>query len=149
MCPRLTELTVIFPHLTWARGMEGKFLSDQAERACYAISDLMDACKALPDFDTFQIARFPIIPPRIICQCRWPYTNCYCFPPERSERALEKNMRSLDEWAIDCLKWPRNGEAGGRKRTTFRTIRFGSSFPSRSSVEIYEYGVEEFGGGDP
>ena len=56
------------------------------------------------------------------------------------EEPLEKEMRDLEECAIDCLKKPRMGclEVEGR-RTTLRVIKFDSYSPSRGFVEVAEY----------
>ena len=138
-CPRLTELTIIFPH---RRVEERKELPPIfVERVRSAISDLADACKALQDFDTLQVARFPLTP-SFWCWCyEWPDCGCGPFPLYigREEQALEKEMRRLEEWAIECLKRPKIGcpDVAGR-RSVLRSIKFGSSW---SSVEVDEYEV--------
>ena len=77
------------------------------------------------------------------CNCKWwPYCGCDYFLMAVFEEALEKEMRDLEEWAIDCLKKPRMGclEVEGR-RTTLRAIDFSSNPPSQRSVEVVEYEV--------
>ena len=106
-----------------------------------AISDLADACKALQDFDTLQVARFPLVP-SLWCSCyEWPDCECGPFPRYigREEQASEKEMRRLEKWAIECLKRPKIGcpDVAGR-RSVLRSIKFGSSW---RSVEVDEYEV--------
>ena len=139
--PRLTELTVIAPHPSCTRLTETGILLGPAGGARLAISGLVAACKILPDFDTFQIVRFPIISPRLVCWCgRGKLCGDHRPSPEQWEEVLGKQMRDLGEWAIDCLKKPetecREGE--GRKRTTLRTIEFG---PGYRSVKVEEHVV--------
>ena len=141
-CPRLTEFTIIFPH---RRVEERKELPPIfVEKVHSAISDLADACKALQDFDTLQVARFPLIPPppAQYCWCNeWPDCGCGVYPIyiDREERALEKEMRELEEWAIECLRRPKTGcPEVAERRSALRSIKFGSSW---SSVEVDEYEV--------
>ena len=113
---------------------------DQVERARSAISDLVGACRALPDFDTLQIALFPIIrpPSRTYNLCRR-CPDCDCDQEWRTE-IPGKHPKGLEEWAMDCLKSKtgcREGE--GRGRTTFRVIKFGDETPCQSTVEVEEY----------
>ena len=139
--PRLTELTVIASHPSDAQLTETGILLDPAGRVRLAISELVPACKILLDFDTFQLVRFSIIPPRLVCWCGWGKL-CSDHRPssEQWEEALGKQAGDLGEWAIDCLKKPetecREGE--GRKRTTLRTIEFG---PGYRSVKVEEHVV--------
>ena len=134
-CPRLTELTIIFPHRLVIEYEELRPI--YVKRVQSAISDLADACKALQDFDTLQVARFPLM---YMCY-EWP--DCLCGPSPlhigRREEALEKEMRRLEEWAIECLRRPKIGcpEVAGR-RSVLRSIKFGSSW---GSVEVDEYEV--------
>ena len=106
------------------------------------MSELIVACKALPDFNTLQIVRFPTKPPSR-CNCDGP---CY-FNPQHSaeewEQELGDYMSYLEEWAIDCLKKPEMGrlEGEGRERTTLRTIEFSGRRPYQSSAKVKEYEV--------
>ena len=134
-CSRLTELSVIYPYPydTFQETDKG-ILFDPAGRARSAVSELIVACKALPDFNTLQIVRLPIRPPSPICNCDGP---CEYFHPriplEQWERILGEQMKYLEEWAIDCL------EREGRKGTTLRTIQFGYSYhPRQSPAKVKE-----------
>ena len=143
MCPRLTEFTAIIPHLYWAE-LSGKiFLLNWPESAHSAVLDLVGACRALPDFDTLQIARFPIVSSRRTCLCLW-YESCTCdrYPTTEWEEAFEKQMKDLGGWTVDCLKLKTGCQEGeGRGRTAFRVIKFSSDRPCQSSVEVEEYEV--------
>ena len=66
-CPRLMELTVSSdPYDT--RITETGILHDPAGTALLAISELLVACEALPDFDTLQILHIPS-PSYRVCWC--------------------------------------------------------------------------------
>lgn len=107
-------------------------LPGQAERARSAISDLVGACRALPDFDTLQIVRFPISPPPLECFCPWPICDCPVFSMEgleaRTERLtkdLKRQMKDLEVWAMDCLEaLNRRFREGGRREATLEVIQF-------------------------
>ena len=110
-CPRLTELTIIYPHPYGAPAV--------AETARSVISELVDACKALPDFDTFQILRLLVdTPPR----------RYAARSTEQWKRTLSEEVGGVKDWAVCCLK-AKTGceEGGGRKRTTLRVIGLNSS----------------------
>ena len=147
-CSRLTELTVVSPHPSDAQLTKTGILLDLAGKARSAISELVAACKSLPDFGTFQIVRFPIISPPLVCWCgRGELCHSHRPSPGDWEEALEKQTEDLGEWAINCLKEPetecREGE--GRKRVTLRTIEFG---PGCRSVKVEEHGVHGFDNGN-
>ena len=58
---------------------------------------------------------------------------------------MRKQTKDLKEWAIDCLRKPLTGCLQGEgRRTTLRIIKFSSRRPSRSSVKVEEYEVQEF-----
>lgn len=143
MCPGLTELTIIFPYPYDAQLTETGILLDPAGRAHPAMSELIGACKGLPDFHTLQIVHFPTIPPRPTCWCG--KKRCGSHKPSvgQWDQALEKQAKDLEEYAKDCLKKPETGfwEEGGRRRTTLRVIEFSSPRPCQSSVKIEEYQV--------
>ena len=133
-CPRLTELTVAFPRSYRGQVMEGGILPDPAERAHSAMSELVLACKALPDFDTLQIVRTLIVPPDLVCWCGRRDCSRHGPSEEQWEHTLEKRAKDLEEWAVVCLKKPRTGcQEGERRRTTLRIIKFG---PSHWSAKV-------------
>ena len=138
-CPRLTELTVISHY---AQNAGRRVSLDLAGRARSAISELVVACKTLPDFDTLQIVHFPIVPTRSECWCglkgcgsHWPSVGWW-------EPALEKQVKDLTAWVVGCLKGPKMGrrEVEGR-RITLRVIEFGPGRPCQSPVKVEEYEV--------
>ena len=140
-CPRLTELSVIFPYQydtfeEWNTGVR----IDPARRARPAMLKLIAACKALQDFNTLQIVRLPFRPPYRVCPCDGPCEYLHSsFPEEQWEQLLEEYMTDLEEWTIDCLKRPKTGclEEEGRKRITLRIIEFGYDY----FAEVREYEV--------
>ena len=143
-CPRLTELTIIFHHQYDVKNAEMGILLDPAGGARTAMSELVVACKALPNFDALQVVRGTIIPPRRACWCGWGGCVSRMNSSEQQERALRKQTEDMKDWAIDCLKKPetecQEGEERERKKTTLRVFTFGPGHPCHSSgkVEVYE-----------
>ena len=136
-CPRLAELTIVLPYQYSAEQMEMGFLLDQVGMARSAIPELVCACKALPDFDTLQIVRFPVISPRLASWCSRAECDCHGPSMQQWKRAVENKTKDLGEWAIDCLETPETGYREGRT-TTLRVIKFGSDHPCQISVEVEE-----------
>ena len=143
-CSRLTELTVISPYPSGAQRAETEILLDPAGRARSALLELVVACKALPDFDTLQIARFPIILPRLACWCGQEQCGHPRLCPAQWEWALAKQTKDLEEWAADCLKEPETGylEEEERKKTTLRVIKIGPGCRSVMVEECEVYGFD-------
>jgi hypothetical protein len=87
-----------------------------------ATSELVNACKALPYFDTFQIVH----------GCR-PMHNEADLSVGRRRQALREQVDSVKDLAINCLKELETGyrEGEGRK-TTVRVIELaaGSHYPN-------------------
>ena len=114
---------------------------DLTEGARSAVSELVVACKALPDFDTLQILYFPTEPPRPICWC-----GTHGPSKEQWDRSLREQVDSMKDLVLGCLKSPKMGhqEGKGRKKTTVRVIRFGpvrprpNHHPGPMKVEQYE-----------
>ena len=138
-CPRLTELTIIFPHGYWTQRGEIGFLLDQAGRARLEILELVSACKALPDFDTLQIVHYPVVPYTLTCWCKREGCDSHWPALDRWELALGQQTRDLQAWAMDCLKEPKTGlrEGEGRKKIALKVIGFGPGCRSMG-VEKYE-----------
>ena len=102
--------------------------------------ELIVACKALQDFNMLQIVRLPMRPPPQRCDCNGPCVNFHPnYPVIEWERSMEKHVKGLGEWAVDCLKKQKKGrlKGKGRKRITLRTIEFGYDHP----VKVKEYEV--------
>ena len=117
-CPRLTELTIIFPYcLRYDRRTEWEFTPDLAE----VMSELVGACEALPDFNVLQIVRFSISP-----YWTMDWRSVRTSAMEQLEQKMRKRTKEVEDLALDCLKMhkARCREGGGRKRTTLKVITF-------------------------
>jgi hypothetical protein len=66
-CPRLTGLTIIYPHRGSNKATETGYFLDPVGIEHSATSELVKACNALPDFDTFQIVHLPPPMPEMVC----------------------------------------------------------------------------------
>jgi hypothetical protein len=135
-CPKLTELTVIWPNLIPVQNTTPEYGFDQVGRARSATSELVDACKALPDFDTFQIIHG--------------YGSIYQsvdFDVRRQKLEGRGYVDGVRDLAINCLKGRETGyrEGEGRKKTMVRVIERvgGSLYPifKLDSVRVEEYEV--------
>ena len=118
--------------------MEWDDLYEWARMARPAISELIVACKAHQDFNTLQIVRLPMEPSPRTCMCD-ESCDCGSIPMTSWERMLEKHVKGVGEWAMECLEKARTGclEGEGRKRITVRTVEFTSDHP----VKVKEYEV--------
>ena len=107
-CPKLTELTVVYPRPGDNGATETGYLLDPVETARSAASELANACKSLPDLDTFQIVHFAL--------------SDGCI---RQLHALGENLGSAKDLVINCLKEPKTEcrEGEGRKKTTVRVVK--------------------------
>ena len=144
-CPKLTEVT-IFPDPYNARITETGILCDPDRRVLSAMSELVVACNALPDFDTLQILHFSVPPHHPICWCEWERCRNHILHVKQREQSLREQARDMKDFAINCLKSKtgcREGE--GRKRITVRVVRLNSALPRPDyypgSVEVEEYEV--------
>ena len=144
-CPRLTELTIIYPHPHDAQIAETGTLLDPVGSARSATLELVNACKALPDFDTLQIVHFPSVTPLPMCGCGRVRYGSLGLSMEQRRQALKEEVRCLKDLARDCLKKPEAGcqDRAGRKKATLRVIELSSDRPRlRShlgSVKVEEY----------
>jgi len=84
------------------------------------MSELVIACKALPDFKTLQILHFPTTPPHPICWC-----GHHGLSTKQWEQALKEQGEVMKGLAMDSLETPKTEcqEGGGRKRTTVRVVK--------------------------
>ena len=144
-CPRLTELTVVFHHQYDAKHAEMGILLDPAGGARSAMSELVVACKALPDFDILQVVRVTINPVHLVCWCGWGGCGSRMDSSEQQEQILRKQTEDMKDWAMDCLKKPKTGrqeeKERRRKRTTLRVFMFGPGRPCHTSGKVGEYEV--------
>ena len=131
-CPRLTELSVISPYPYYNYNVKGAgVLLDPGGEARPTMSGLIIACKALQDFNTLQIVRFPMEAPSLD---RWCDDSCECGYPNHPiiwEQILEQHVKDLGWWAIECLKKVKAEclEGEERKRITLRTVEFSYMYP--------------------
>ena len=130
-CSRFIEISVISPYPYYGdKEKDADVLLDPEARP--TTLELIVACKALEDFNTLQIVRLPMGPPLSDCWCNGP---CECgnpsLPVESWERILEKHVKGLGGWAIECLEKVKVGclEGEGGKRTTVRTVEFSYDHP--------------------
>ena len=143
-CPRLTELTVLFRHKYDAQCPETGTPIDPTGGAHSAMSELVVACKALPDFNTLQVVRDTIIPVSLSCWCGWGGCGSRMGSSKQQQEIMRKQTEDMRDWAIDCLKKPKTGFQEGeereRKRITLRVFMFGPGRPCHSSgeVEVFE-----------
>ena len=139
-CPGLTELSVISPYTRATieeTDMEARV--DPDGRAHPAMLKLTVACKALQDFNTLQIVRLPMELPRPRCDCDWDCETLHLSSTtrERWEELLERHVKDLGEWTIECLEKARPEclEGEERRRITLRTVEFSNHYP----VKVKEY----------
>ena len=134
-CPKLTELTIISPYPDTLEEMETEYFLDPVGTARSAMSELVNACKVLPDFDTLQIVH----------GCR---LDCGGEEPrgKQLQREYMDHVDGAKDMAISCLKEPEMGpqEGEGRRKTTVRVIELIAG-PSQGfymeSVKVEEYEV--------
>lgn len=117
-CRRLTELTVLYPHPHPhphphnSPGTEIDIPLETVRTARSALLELVNACKALPNFDTLQIVHFSLTTPPPISRCGGcdgpgPYT-------EQEKQTLRDQVQGVKDLAVDCLRKPEKGD--GRKK---------------------------------
>ena len=145
-CPRLTELTIICPHAYDLQRSEMGTLLDPVGGASSAASELVNACKALPDFDTLQIVDFPLVLPCTLwAGGRLMYGGSPIEGPWEDQLKQILGMKAVEESVMSCLKPKKGCQEEGRKRTTFRMIKLSSeshSSPSYlGSVKVEEHEV--------
>ena len=112
-CPKLTEFTIIWPHLGITEDTKTGYIIGQVGSVRSATSELVNACKALPDFDTFQI----------VYGCR-PWYNEADLRVRWRRRGLREQVDSAKDLAINCLRELETGcrEGEGRKKTMVRVV---------------------------
>jgi len=96
-------------------------LPDTVGNARPAMLELVNACRALPNFDTLQIVHFSLSTPPPTREC-WPW-QCggLASYTEGQKQALREQIQRVKDLAIDCLKEPEKGcQEGGRKKTALR-----------------------------
>ena len=137
-CPKLTELSIVYPYPCDGDvdlGMETSARLVRNVRS--AMLELANTCKALPDFDTFQIIHVPLPVLRPELYMDYEMTR----NPALSFYELREELGSGKELVMNCLKKPetkcREGE--GRKKTMVRVVELAEGHhPASTKVEEYE-----------
>ena len=140
-CPKLTELSIVYPYPYDGDvdlGMETSARLVRNVRS--AMLELANACKALPDFDTFQIVHFSLPVVDEISEYERTHDPAPLFYNLRSGLGTGKDL------VINCLKEPETGrrEGEGKKKTTVRVIELVEKFPPLlrpGSAKVEEYEV--------
>ena len=107
-CPRLTELTVVFRQYDAQHAETGTVINPAGE-ARSAMSELIVACKALPDFNALQVVCSTTVPTPLFCWCGWGGCGSRMDSSEQQEEILRIQTEDMKDWAIDCLKKPETG----------------------------------------
>jgi hypothetical protein len=120
--------------------METGYLLDPVGTARSATSELVNACKALPHFDTLQIVH----------GCGLDYDGEE-LDVKRLRREYVEHVYGAKDAAISCLKEPETGcrEGEGRRKTTVRVIELVTG-PAQNfymeSVKVEEYEMQGYDG---
>jgi hypothetical protein len=100
--------------------MGTKYLLGPIRNVCSAMSELMNVCKALPDFDTLQIVHgFGRL------------HNDTDLSIRQRQQALREHVGCVKELAINCLEEREIGfrEREGRRKTAVRVVELTTSGP--------------------
>jgi hypothetical protein len=134
-CPKLTELTIISPHPDTIEDLETGYFHDPVGIVRFATSELVNACKLLPDFDTL----------RIVHGCGLDYGGEELHVKQLQREYME-HVNAARDMAISCLKGTGMGhrEGEGRRKTTVRVVELVAG-PAQNfymeSVRVEEYEV--------
>jgi len=102
-------------------------LFDPVGTARSAVSELANACKALPDFDTLQIVDFPLVsPPLVWMGGRLIYGGSFIEGAREEQRKQLLRMKAVKDSVMDCLEPKIGCREEGRRQTTLRMIELGS-----------------------
>jgi hypothetical protein len=134
-CPKLTELTIVCPHPDTVEDLETGYFFDPVGTARSATSELVNACNALPYFDTFQIVHG--------------YRPMYKevdLSLRRRRRKLRERVEGAGGLVTNCLGEleTRCRQRDGGKTTTVRVIELAAGYRQNAyldSVKIEEYQV--------
>ena len=145
MFSRLTELTLIYPHPYDYPIMETGTQLYTAQTVRSATSELVNACKALPDFDTLQIVHFLLndnLP--ISYDGATGYSNVPCTNERKQQ--LRERVKGVKDLAIDSLEKAKAEcrEREREKKTMLRVIELSpclslaGSYLDSVKVEVFE-----------
>ena len=99
-CPKLTELTVISHYQRDTRYAEMGNLLNPAGRAPFAISELVVACKAFPDFGILQIVRIAAVPCYLMCSSLWERNVLIVRDLVSTPACYDQSQRYCKQYAI-------------------------------------------------
>ena len=149
-CPKLTELTIFYPRPSDAKISEGGIPIHPAESARTATLELVNACRALPDFDTLQIVHFPLVAPLPLCGCGRARLANQGASMKQRKKALMDEVNGIKDLAVDCLREPEAGCQEGekekeveRRKTVVRIVELCSDRP-RPKYHLASVEVEYF-----
>jgi len=127
-CPRLTEFTGTYHCPPRTQATETGDPPDRAGSARPAILELVNACKLLPSFNTFEIMYYP--PATIHAKTKCDGLEPSMVQREQQKRAMAEEVECMKDWALDCLKKPetgcREGDGEERKNITMRVVELNS-----------------------
>ena len=152
-CPRLTELTLIYPYPGDPPVSETGVPLDVVGTTHSAALELVNACKSLPDFDTIQIVHilaWGTSPPAVRAHQHMRYGG---LSAEQLLQVARDPVNDVKDLVIDCLKRPEMGcqEGERRKRAMVRVIELcryrppGKDCPGSLRINLVEeYEVRGF-----
>lgn len=119
--PRLTELTLIYPHPYDITVTETGILLDMVEIVRSTTLKLVNTCRSLPDFETLQIVHFLLGEPLPI---RGPGTTGYGSVPcsDYRKQELRERVKGVRDLAIDSLKAKAGCREGEGRKVMLRVI---------------------------
>ena len=132
--PRLTELTVLYPHPRSTTTTVTENPLDVVEAIRSVTLELVDACKALPDFDTLQVVHSVTgTPPSSILDL-WSVGR-ELPSAERQNEVSKEQANGVKDWAMGRLRKLNAGcrEGERRRRTTLRVIELSTYGPLAGS----------------
>ena len=133
-CPKLTELTIVCPDLVRNNFSETGFLTEHIRTTRPAMLELVNACRVLPNFDTFQIVYFPTAGQEVYLYGRESDERVELL---RRQRRMRKEAKDVGDLLLDCLKL-----TGMKATYRFIELELESSEPIHlDSVEVGVCGV--------
>ena len=159
-CQGLTELTLIYPHPDDTLVAETGLPLDKVGVTHSAALELVNACKALPDFNTIQLVHFLGRDHTLPAMCEYErMRDGNLSSAEQPRQVLRDRVEVVRDLVIDCLRNPEMGSQEGEetRKTTLRVIELGKyRLPGkpyhRVSVrveKVEEYEVREFDDKNP
>jgi len=129
--PRLSELTAIYPAPRDAPVTAMGVLLETVGAVRSTTLKLINACKVLPDFDTFQIVHLLPATPSLGCVGTFRGIS-YLAATERRKQDLGEQVDLVRDWAMEYLKKAKSEcqERDGGKKVMLRVIGLGLDRPT-------------------